>query len=225
MIPLKDDIPSKRFPIVTVLIIAINTAVWFFQQSLGPAVQGLIYTFGVTPAFLLEYNLVEQLIVLTSAMFLHGSWFHFLGNMLYLWIFGDNVEDRLGGVRFIIFYLLTGYIATLAHVFSDPASTIPLIGASGAIAGVLGGYFILYPHARVLTLVPIIIFIQLFRIRALYFLGIWFILQIISQTFSVPGSQTVAFLAHIGGFAAGAILIKMFEKYPAEVLAENQDRI
>lgn len=213
MLPLKDDIPSSRFPIITIIIIALNTVVWFFEQSLGPGIEQLIYAFGVTPALLFDLSLPGQITVMTTAMFLHGSWFHFLGNMLYLWIFGDNIEDRLGKGRFIIFYLITGYIATLSHVLAEPGSTTPLIGASGAIAGVLGGYFILFPKARVLTLVPIFIFIQFIRIPALYFLGIWFLLQIISQTISIPGAQPVAFLAHIGGFAAGALLIKMFERH------------
>ncbi len=213
MIPLKDDIPSRRFPIITVLIILLNTTVWLYEKSLGPYMDNLIFALGVTPADLNHYSLGGQLILLTTAMFLHGSWLHFLGNMLYLWIFGDNVEDRLGKPRFLLFYLITGYIATLAHVLSDPASTSPLIGASGAIAGVLGGYLILFPHARVLTLIPIFIFIQIIHIPALYFLGLWFLLQILSQTFSMQGVQSVAFLAHIGGFVAGALLVKLFQKY------------
>lgn len=213
MIPLKDNIPSRRFPIVTVLIILLNTTVWLYEVSLGPYMDNLIFALGVTPAELNHYSLGGQLILLTTAMFLHGSWLHFLGNMLYLWIFGDNVEDRLGRPRFLLFYLLTGYIATLAHVMSDPSSTAPLIGASGAIAGVLGGYLILFPHARVLTLIPIFIFIQIIHIPALYFLGLWFLLQIFSQTFNMQGVQSVAFLAHIGGFVAGALLVKLFQKY------------
>lgn len=213
MIPLKDNIPSRRFPIITVLIIIANTAAWLYEVSLGPYMDHLIFALGVTPAELFHYSLGGQLFLLTSAMFLHGGWMHFLGNMLYLWIFGDNVEDRLGKLRFLVFYLLTGYIATLAHVFSDPTSTAPLIGASGAIAGVLGGYFILFPHARVLTLIPIFIFIQIIHIPALYFLGFWLLLQIFNQTFSMQGVQSVAFLAHIGGFVAGALLVKVFQKH------------
>ncbi|GAB6179591.1 rhomboid family intramembrane serine protease [Desulfotomaculum defluvii] len=211
MIPLKDNIPSRRFPLVTLTLIIINTLVWLFERSLGPSMENLIFAFGVTPADLFQYGLVSQLFFMTTAMFMHGGWMHFLGNMLYLWIFGDNVEDRMGKFRFLIFYLITGYIATLAHVLSDPTSTSPLIGASGAIAGVLGGYFVLFPHAKVLTLIPIFIFIQIIHIPALYFLGFWFLLQIFNQTFQ--GAQSVAFLAHIGGFAAGALLVKFFQKY------------
>ncbi|MEW6697013.1 MAG: rhomboid family intramembrane serine protease [Bacillota bacterium] len=212
MIPLKDDIPSKKFPVITLLIIVLNTLIWFYEVSLGPYMENLVYALGVTPAQLFTLGIEGQLFVMTTAMFMHGSWMHFLGNMLYLWIFGDNVEDRLGRLRFLLFYLITGYIATLAHVFSDPASNIPLIGASGAIAGVLGGYFVLYPHARVLTLIPIFIFIQIIHIPALYFLGFWFLLQILNQTFSIQGAQSVAFLAHIGGFAAGALLVKLLQR-------------
>lgn len=211
MIPLKDNIPSRRFPLVTVTLIIINTLAWLLELSLGAAMDNLIITFGVTPADLFKYGLGGQLLLMTTAMFLHGGWLHFLGNMLYLWIFGDNVEDRMGRFRFLLFYLLTGYMATLTHVFSDPTSTSPLIGASGAIAGVLGGYFVLFPHARVLTLIPIFIFIQIIHIPALYFLGFWFLLQIFNQAFQ--GAQSVAFLAHIGGFAAGAVLVKIFQKY------------
>lgn len=213
MIPLKDNIPSRRFPVVTILIIILNTMAWLYELSLGPYMDNLIFALGVTPAELFHYSLGGQLFLLTSAMFLHGGWLHFLGNMLYLWIFGDNVEDRLGKLRFLLFYLLTGYLATLTHVISDPASTSPLIGASGAIAGVLGGYFILFPHARVLTLIPIFIFIQIIHIPAFYFLGLWLLLQIFNQTFSMQGVQSVAFLAHIGGFIAGALLVKLFQKH------------
>ncbi|AQS60169.1 rhomboid family intramembrane serine protease [Desulforamulus ferrireducens] len=213
MIPLKDNIPSRRFPVVTILIIILNTMAWLYELSLGPYMDNLIFALGVTPAELFHYSLGGQLFLLTSAMFLHGGWLHFLGNMLYLWIFGDNVEDRLGKLRFLLFYLLTGYLATLTHVISDPASTSPLIGASGAIAGVLGGYFILFPHARVLTLIPIFIFIQIIHIPAIYFLGLWLLLQIFNQTFSMQGVQSVAFLAHIGGFIAGALLVKLFQKH------------
>ncbi|CCO08092.1 rhomboid family intramembrane serine protease [Desulforamulus hydrothermalis] len=212
MIPLKDNIPSRSFPLVTLLLIGLNTLAWLYELSLGPYMDDLILFFGVTPAQLFHMGLGSQLFVMTTAMFLHGSWMHFLGNMLYLWIFGDNVEDRMGKLRFLLFYLITGYLATLAHVISDPSSASPLIGASGAIAGVLGGYFILYPYARVLTLIPIFIFIQIIRIPAFYFLGFWFLLQILNQAFSLPGTQSVAFLAHIAGFAAGALLVKRFQK-------------
>ncbi len=147
-------------------------------------------------------------------MFLHGGWLHVLGNMLYLWIFGDNVEDRLGHFRYLIFYLLTGYVATLSHVFLYPLSDVPLIGASGAVAGILGAYLILYPRARVLTLVFIFVFIQIVPIPAVIFLGIWFLMQLLSGVagLSSQAVQGVAFWAHVGGFAAGMLLVALFAR-------------
>lgn len=174
-----------------------------------------VYIHGVIPARLVAESFTfEQITRLTTAMFLHGGWFHVLSNMLYLWIFGDNVEDRMGHFKYLVFYLLTGYIATIAHVFYTPASNVPLIGASGAIAGVLGAYLILYPHARVLTLVFIFIFIQIIPIPAVIFLGIWFVLQILNGTasLSVQAAQSVAFWAHIGGFVSGMLLVKLFAR-------------
>lgn len=172
-----------------------------------------IYTHGVIPSRLVTEGMTyEQFTRLTAAMFLHGGWFHVLGNMLYLWIFGDNVEDRMGHFKFLVFYLLSGYIATIAHVFYSPGSAIPLIGASGAIAGVLGAYLILFPRARVLTLVFIFVIIQVVPIPAVVFLGIWFVLQIFNGTasLSAQSAQGVAFWAHIGGFVAGMLLVKLF---------------
>ncbi len=156
----------------------------------------------------------EQIARLTTSMFLHGGWLHVLGNMLYLWIFGDNVEDRLGHFRYLIFYLLTGYVATLSHVFLYPLSDVPLIGASGAVAGILGAYLILYPRARVLTLVFIFVFIQIVPIPAVIFLGIWFLMQLLSGVagLSSQAVQGVAFWAHVGGFAAGMLLVALFAR-------------
>lgn len=215
MIPLKDDVPSQTFPVVNILLIIVNLAVFAYEFSLGRAQDQFIYTYGVIPAQLVaEGFTVEQLVRLTTVMFLHGGWFHVLSNMLYLWIFGDNVEDRMGHFKYLVFYLLTGYIATIAHVLYDPLSKVPLIGASGAIAGVLGAYLILYPRAKVLTLVFIFIFIQIIPIPAVVFLGIWFVLQILSGTASTSGqtAQSVAFWAHIGGFTAGMLLVKFFAR-------------
>lgn len=171
-----------------------------------------IAKYAVVPYHLLNYyGPIEAISKLTTTMFLHGGWMHLLGNMLYLWIFGDNIEDRMGHVKYLIFYLIAGYVATLTHAYLLPSSTIPMVGASGAIAGVLGAYLILYPRAKVLTLLPIFIFITFVRIPALLFLGFWFILQVINQTMvSSPDAQSVAWWAHIGGFVAGAVLIKFF---------------
>lgn len=215
MIPLKDDIPSRTFPFVNILLIIVNLAVFTYEFSLGRAQDQFIYTYGVIPAQLVaEGFTAEQLVRLTTVMFLHGGWFHVLSNMLYLWIFGDNVEDRMGHFKYLVFYLLTGYIATIAHVLYAPLSKVPLIGASGAVAGVLGAYLILYPRAKVLTLVFIFIFIQIIPIPAVVFLGIWFVLQILSGTASTSGqtAQSVAFWAHIGGFTAGMLLVKFFAR-------------
>lgn len=179
----------------------------------------MILDYAIVPYHLLNtYGPVEILSKLTTTMFLHGGWFHILSNMLYLWIFADNVEDRLGHGRFLIFYLITGYIATLTHVYTMPESTVPMVGASGAIAGVLGGYLVLYPKARVLTLLPIFFFISIVRIPAMIFLGFWFFLQVINQTMvSSSAAQSVAWWAHIGGFLAGVILVKFF--------VNNKDRV
>jgi len=220
MIPLKDDVPSRTFPVVNILLIIVNLAVFAYEVSLGRAQDQFIYTYGVIPAQLVaEGFTAEQLVRLTTVMFLHGGWFHVLSNMLYLWIFGDNVEDRMGHFKYLVFYLLTGYIATIAHVLYAPLSKVPLIGASGAIAGVLGAYLILYPRAKVLTLVFIFIFIQIIPIPAVVFLGIWFVLQILSGTASTSGqtAQSVAFWAHIGGFTAGMLLVKFFARRKAYV--------
>ncbi len=180
---------------------------------MGRHLDAFIYTHAVVPSQLVEAGLtMEQVTRLTTTMFLHGGWFHLLSNMLYLWIFGDNVEDRMGHFKYLIFYLLTGYLATLAHVVYAPLSNVPLVGASGAIAGVLGAYLILFPRARVLTLVFFFIIIQVIPIPAVIFLGIWFALQILSGTagLSEQAAQSVAFWAHIGGFIAGMLLVKFF---------------
>ena len=184
-----------------------------YELSLGKYLDFYIYSHGVIPAMLVaEGFTAEQITRLTTAMFLHGGWFHVLSNMLYLWIFGDNVEDRMGHFKYLVFYLLTGYVATIAHVLYTPVSPVPMIGASGAIAGVLGAYLILFPYARVLTLVFIFIFIQIVPIPALIFLGIWFVLQFLNGTASLSAqtAQSVAFWAHIGGFVSGMLLVKLF---------------
>jgi len=144
-------------------------------------------------------------------MFLHGGWLHLIGNMLYLWIFGDNIEDRLGRIRFLLFYLLCGVVAALGQGIADPQSEVPMIGASGAISGVLGAYIVLYPHARILVLVPLVVFITTLRVPALVVLGLWFAGQLLSSLAAAPGSGGgVAFAAHVGGFVAGLVMIRLF---------------
>jgi len=211
MIPLRDVIPSRTVPIVTITFIVLNAVAFLFEVSLPERdLESFLRLYGVVPAQL------SGLTVLTS-MFLHGGWLHFLGNMLYLWIFGDNVEDRLGHSRFAFFYLACGAAAALAHVFMNPASQVPTIGASGAIAGVMGAYFVLYPHSRVLALVPLFIIWEIIEVPAILFLGIWFLMQFFSGIGSIASeagveSGGIAFWAHIAGFIAGVVAVFALRK-------------
>lgn len=211
MIPLRDANPSRRTPVVTITLIGINVLVYLYQWTLAGNEQLLPFfdTWAIIPAQLTT-NFLPESFTLLSAMFLHGSWLHLGGNMLYLWIFGDNIEDRLGPARYVIFYLLGGLAATAAQVLIDPDSPIPNVGASGAIAGVLGGYLVLYPRARVTTLV----FRFITQVPAYIVLGFWFVLQLFEGVGSLAAVSTqsggVAFFAHVGGFVAGALLIKPF---------------
>ncbi len=206
MIPLRDVIPSRTTPFVTVGLIALNALVFFYQLSLGEFVDAFVQSFGLVPA---AFSWVT---VLTS-MFLHGGWLHFLGNMLYLWIFGDNVEERLGHFVYLVFYLVCGAAAGLAHAFVNPASLLPTVGASGAIAGVMGAYFVLYPRSRIHTLFFFGFFFRVFEVPAVALLGMWFVMQTWSGAMSV-GSEAggVAFWAHVAGFIAGIAWIVIFRK-------------
>src|SRR4051794_34622560 len=210
MIPLRDVIPSRTIPYITITIIILNAVAWLFEISLPHEVlNDFLAIYGVVPAYFSAPTLV-------TSMFLHGSWSHVIGNMWYLWIFGDNVEDRVGHGRFIIFYLLCGMAAALGQAAVDPSSTLPTIGASGAIAGVMGAYFVLYPHSRVLTLVPIIFFIQIVELPAIILLGFWFLMQLfsagtIAMTTSSHGGG-VAFAAHVIGFITGLGGVFLFRK-------------
>ena len=201
MFPVSDVIPSRTTPVVTIAIIILNAIAFLFELTLSERdLEQFVQAFGVVPASF------SWLTVLTS-MFLHGGWLHFLGNMLYLWIFGDNVEDRLGHLRYLVFYLFCGAIAALGQSITNPYSIVPMVGASGAIAGVMGAYFVLYPHSRVLTAVFIFFYLDLVEIPAIFFLGIWFFMQLFSGVGSIgadAASGGVAFWAHVGGFVAGA---------------------
>ncbi|HEV7670743.1 MAG TPA: rhomboid family intramembrane serine protease [Thermoanaerobaculia bacterium] len=215
MIPFADNQPRRGTPVVTILLIAINALVFLYELSLGPRLDGFLFQSAFIPARLHEAPVILHfgagLWSGLLSMFLHGGWLHFLGNMLFLWIFGDNVEDRLGHGRFLIFYLLAGYVATFAHAFANPASQIPAIGASGAISGVLGAYLFLHPTARIRTLVFIFIFFTTIEIPALIFLPLWFLLQLGPGLASIGSADAatggVAWFAHIGGFIAGPILL------------------
>src|SRR6059036_57011 len=190
MIPFRDNIPSRSFPLITVLLIVSNVVVFFYELSLGRALEPFIERFGVTPAAVFAWPQSDEpflavVVPFFTSMFLHGGWLHLLGNMWYLWIFGDNVEDRLGHLTFLIFYLLSGLGAGIVHTVFNPDTVVPSVGASGAIAGVLGGYLVSYPFARVLTLVPIFIFVQIIEIPALIVLGLWFVMQFFYGTASL----------------------------------------
>ena len=203
MIPLRDTIPSSRTPTLTYALLVLNVAIFLYEVSLGPALEPFVDRWGLVPRRFLAGSFPPLL----TCMFLHGGWAHLLGNMLYLHIFGDNVEDRLGHLRFVLLYLMAGITAGIAQIAIDPSSSVPIVGASGAIAGVTGAYFLFYPRARVVTLVPVFIFVQIVEVPAFFFLFFWFIFQLVLGVGSL-GSEAagVAFWAHIGGFVAGMLL-------------------
>jgi membrane associated rhomboid family serine protease len=220
VIPLRDVIPSRTTPFVGYALIAINALAFLYEQTLtDTGLRRFIMAYGLVPA------MFDWTAVFTS-MFLHGGWSHFLGNMLYLWIFGDNVEDRLGHGRFIFFYLACGIVAALVQTAFNPDSAIPMIGASGAISGVLGAYIILFPHSRVLTLIPLFIFIEIIEVPAVILLGLWFLLQLVSGLGSLTQPEAgggVAFWAHAAGFVAGMVMLP-FLKRPERQKVEWWDK-
>jgi len=213
MIPLRDINPIRTTPVVNYLIIIVNVLTFMWELSFGPNLERALFNVAFIPArFWIPGYLLPNLITIFISMFLHGGLLHIASNMLYLWIFGDNIEDRLGHGRYLIFYLLCGFGATLSHAFFNPTSRVPAIGASGAIAGVLGAYLILFPRAQVTTLIPIFFFITIRELPAVIILGLWFVLQLFSGvgSLSVAGAEQaggVAYFAHIGGFVLGMILV------------------
>jgi membrane associated rhomboid family serine protease len=218
MFPIHDDNPTRITPYVTYLVLAACILVFIWQLSLGESVQLAVYSFGVIPSVLFESkSLPAELAVLPAwmtiftSMFLHGGWMHLIGNMLYLWVFGNNVEDAMGHGRFIVFYLCCGLLAALTQAVFDPQSEIPMIGASGAISGVLGAYLLLHPHARILVIIPIGFIVYTPWIAAYWVLGFWFILQLINSMISASETGGVAYGAHLGGFVAGMLLIPLFK--------------
>ena len=226
MIPLKDDNPTSIQPVITLSIIGLCVLVFLWQLSLSPEDgRAAVYALGFIPAVLsgnaeLPPPLVwvpSSFTVFTS-MFLHGGFLHLAGNMLYLWIFADNVEDSMGHGRFILFYALCGVAAALAQAAPELGSTIPMIGASGAVSGILGAYVLLYPHARILVVVPLVVILYTLRLRAIVVLGIWFAIQLMSSLAAPAVGGGVAFRAHLGGFIAGVLFIRLFAKrQPARV--------
>jgi membrane associated rhomboid family serine protease len=220
MIPIRDTIQSRTYPVVNNTIIAVNVAVYFLQLTRGAHLHEFFVIYGLVPA---RYSVPEisryfsfgqQAFSFVSFMFLHGGFWHLLGNMWSLYIFGDNVEDRIGPLRYLAFYLLCGMTSGLTHLVINSHSQVPTIGASGAIAGVMGAYFILYPKARILTLIPIFFIPYFVEIPAFFFLGIWFLLQFLSAAGSQAQSSGVAWWAHIGGFVFGIAFLKLFLKVP-----------
>ncbi len=218
MLPLRDTIRSHRFPIMTWTLIAANTLVFLYEAQLSPpALTRFVNAWGLIPATFSFFSPLGWVRIFT-AMFLHGGWFHVVSNMWFLFIFGDNVEDRMGPGRYLAFYLLGGVTAALVQVFTAPGSMTPVVGASGAIAAVLGGYLVLYPAARVTTMVPVFFFITFVDIPAVLYLGFWFVMQIFSglAALGAPVNAGVAWWAHIGGFVFGMAAVHLFtEKEPA----------
>jgi membrane associated rhomboid family serine protease len=218
MFPIHDDNPTRITPYVTYILLIACVLVFFWQISLGDAQQQAVYAFGVIPSVLFaskslpaELQILPAWLTIFSSMFLHGGWMHLIGNMLYLWVFGNNVEDSMGHGRFLVFYLLCGLLAALTQAVLNPASEIPMIGASGAISGILGAYLLLHPRARILVVIPIGILIYTPWIAAYWVLGFWFVLQILNSLVTASETGGVAYGAHLGGFVAGMILIPLFK--------------
>ncbi len=218
MIPLRDTIPSRNIPVVNHALIGVNVLVFLIQLAQGADLDRFIYMYGLVPArysiprFSAYFTIAEQIFALFSFMFLHGGFWHILGNMWSLYIFGDNVEDRLGSLRYLAFYLLSGLASGLFHMFFNLTSNVPTIGASGAVAGVMGAYFILHPNAKILTLIPIIIIPWIVEVPAFLFLGIWFVMQMLNAAGNEAGG--IAWWAHIGGFLFGIFLLKVLLAHP-----------
>ncbi len=218
MIPLRDDNPAQSSPVVTRALIVANLLVWLLELAQGEGLSEFLRDWGLVPGRLFASlsditSAPTELLTVFTSLFLHGGWLHLIGNMWYLWIFGDNVEDRLGHGRFLVFYLGSGFVAAIVHSAIMPGSAVPTVGASGAIAGVLGAYALAFPRARVLTLIPIVFFFQIVAIPALVLLGIWFLFQFISGTLSFgSGSGGVAWWAHIAGFVFGFVAMGLFAR-------------
>lgn len=219
MIPLRDDNPTLLWPVVTVTLIIANAAVFFYELSLEPRhLDTFFYQMGMVPAALTQAYIpgAGGYFTIFTSMFLHGGWMHIVGNMLYLWIFGNNIEDSMGHLRFIIFYLVAGMVAAATHIAFNPASMVPTVGASGAVSGVLGAYLILFPHARIKTMIFLIgPFFRIVFLPAWVLLIFWIGFQLLNQALSPvdPRAGGVAYAAHIGGFVAGLVLILLFRKY------------
>lgn len=220
MFPIRDTVRSRNYPAVNTLIIGVNLFFYLVELGQGEMLERFVLLYGLVPArytvpeIAVHFTPGQQIFALFSFMFLHGSFLHLLGNMWSLYIFGDNVEDRLGPIRYLLFYLCCGWISGLAHLMTNWDSQVPTIGASGAIAGIMGAYLVLYPRAKILTLIPIFIIPYFVEIPAFFFLGIWFLLQILNAAAARPDMGGVAWWAHIGGFVFGMVLLNVFSRIP-----------
>jgi len=220
MIPIRDAIRSKNFPAVNVFIIGLNIIAFLWELLQGPNLKEVFYLYGMVPLrysnpeLAAHFTSFQQYLPFLTSMFLHGGFLHIIMNMWFLYIFGDNIEDRLGHIRYLVFYLFCGVVAGLVHLLTNWNSNIPTIGASGAISGVMGAYLLLYPRSKILTLIPIFFFFQFVEIPAFIFLVFWLFLQLFSASFTRANVGGVAFWAHIGGFVAGLIFIKLFDAIP-----------
>ncbi len=220
MIPIRDAIRSRTFPVVNVLFIVANGLAFLWQLSLGPDLKEAFFLYGIVPIrysdpeVSIQFTTFQQWLPFLTSMFLHGGFLHILGNMWFLYIFGDNIEDRLGHIRYLIFYLLCGIAAGFIHLYTNWDSRIPTIGASGAISGIMGAYLLLYPRSRILTLIPIFFFFQFVEIPAFIFLGYWLLIQLFSAGLTPRNVGGIAFWAHIGGFVVGLVSIKIFDLIP-----------
>ncbi|MCX5834002.1 MAG: rhomboid family intramembrane serine protease [Deltaproteobacteria bacterium] len=227
MIPIRDQLQSRHYPIVNMALIIINVGLFLLQLTQTNNIEAFIFTYGLVPArysspeISSHFTLFEQTIPLISFMFLHGSFWHLLGNMWSLYIFGDNVEDHFGSFKYLVFYLLCGWVSALTHLYFNWESQIPTIGASGAIAGVMGAYLLLYPRSRILTFIPIFFIPYFIEVPALFFLGIWFVFQFLYASVSDSQMGGVAWWAHIGGFLAGMALTKLISFIPDFGLSER----
>lgn len=224
MIPLRDTIKSRTFSFVTVFIIVINVLIFLGELALNQnELTALFYQYGAVPSWIvgnfLEGNYLTAVVPMITATFLHGGWLHIIGNMLFLWVFGDNVEEKLGHFSFFLFYIAVGLIGNLAQTLLSADSTVPIIGASGAVAGILGAYFIKFPHSRIVALIPLVFIFTLMEIRAPVFIFFWFILQLFNGVLSLGAvGNSVAYWAHIGGFLGGIMLFKVFAKKGEDII-------
>jgi membrane associated rhomboid family serine protease len=230
MIPIRDAIRSKNFPLVNIILIGINIVAFLWQLFQAPHLKDVFFLYGVVPIrysdpeISAQFTTFQQGLPFLTSMFLHGGFLHLLGNMWFLYIFGDNIEDRLGSLRYLVFYIVCGVAAGLIHLLTNWNSKIPTIGASGAISGVMGAYLLLHPRARILTLIPIFFFFQFVELPAFVFLGYWLLIQLFSAGLTPKNVGGVAWWAHIGGFIAGLIFVKIFDWIPRMGVSGNLRR-